>query len=128
MDIITVITWERKIVGKHHHVESVQAKANQILQQVNTFKDLFTELFQKRIPSFVDEDGKLISQSNYKSLLVQDRLDHRKFEDMTQSLTRKVIIDKLAMDFEIMDSSRMIGSKFSPISYVDHMELRLLAK
>ena len=34
----------------------------------------------------------------------------------------------MAMDFEIVDSCRMIGSKLPPISYVDHVELRVLAK
>ena len=29
---ITVITWERKVIRKHHHVKSVQAKENQMLQ------------------------------------------------------------------------------------------------
>ena len=47
---------------------------------------------------------------------------------MTQSLLGKVIVDKLAMDFEIVDSFRMIGAKLPPISYVDHVELRILAK
>ena len=47
---------------------------------------------------------------------------------MTQSLTRKFIIDNLVMDFEILDSFRMIGAKLSPIDYVDHVELRVLAK
>ena len=32
------------------------------------------------------------------------------------------------VDFEIWDQLRMIGSKLSPISYVDHVELRVLAK
>ena len=60
-DRITVITWARKVIGKHHHIESVQAKADQMLQQVKSFKGLFTERFQKGPPSFWDEDGKLIS-------------------------------------------------------------------
>ena len=109
-DIITIITWERKVVGKHHHVESVQVKANQMLQQVKSFKGLFTELFHKGLPYFWDEEGILISQSSYQALvLVKDRMDHRKFEDMTQSLTEKVIIDKLVVDFEILDLFKIIG-------------------
>ena len=43
-------------------------------------------------------------------------------------MTGKVIIDKLAVDFEILDLFRMIGSKLTPISYADHLELRFLAK
>ena len=55
-------------------------------------------------------------------------MDHRKFEDMTQSLTEKVIIDKLVVDFEILDLFIIIGAKIIPISYVDHMDLRVLSK
>ena len=32
------------------------------------------------------------------------------------------------MDFEILDLFRMIGAKLTPISYVDHVELRFLVK
>ena len=40
----------------------------------------------------------------------------------------KVIVEKLVVDFVIVDSFRMIGAKMPPISYVDHVELRVLAK
>ena len=55
-------------------------------------------------------------------------MDYKKFKDITQSLIGKVIIDHLAIDFEILDQFIMRGSKLSPISYVDHVELRYLAK
>ena len=48
-------------------------------------------------------------------------MDHKKIEYMTQSLTGKVIIDNLAVDFEILDQFKMIGAKLSLISYVDHV-------
>ena len=47
---------------------------------------------------------------------------------MNQSMLGKVIVDKLVVDFEIVDSFRMIGAKLPPISYVYHVELRVLAK
>ena len=37
-DIITVITWVRNVIGKHHHIESVQAKEDLMLYQVKYFK------------------------------------------------------------------------------------------
>ena len=55
-------------------------------------------------------------------------MDHKKFEDMIQYLTGKVIIDKLEVDFEILDQFKMIGAKLSLISYVDHVDLRVLDK
>ena len=82
-DMIAVMTSERKVIRKHHHIESVQAKADQMLQQVKYSKYLFTDLFQKGLPYICDEDGKLISQYEYEAMLVKDRLDHKKFEDMT---------------------------------------------
>ena len=84
--------------------------------------------FQKGFPSFWEEYCKILSQEEYQSLLVNARLDYKKFEDMTRSLSGKVIIDKLALEFEIVDSFRMIGANMPPISYVDHVELRVLAK
>ena len=127
-DRITMITWKRKVIGKHHHVESVQAKEYHKLLQVKSFKGLFTELFQKLLPSFWDEEGKPIYDSYYQTLLVQSRMDHKMFEYMTQSLTGKVIIEKLAIYFEILDQIRIIGAKLSLISYVGHVELRVLDK
>ena len=47
---------------------------------------------------------------------------------MNQSLIGKTIIDKLVVDFELVDSFRTIGSQLPPISYVDHVEIRVLAK
>ena len=81
--MIAIITWARKVIGKHRHIESFQEKDDNMLQQVKSFKDLFTELFQKGLPSFWDGYGKLISQSEYQALLVKARLDQKKFKDMT---------------------------------------------
>ena len=127
-DRITKITWERKIGRKDHHIESVQAKDDQMLHQIKFFNDLFIELFHKGLSCFWDEDGKLISQSNYQALLVQARMDHKKFQDMAQGFIRKLIIEKLAVDFEILNQIRIIGAKLSPISYVDHVESRVFVK
>ena len=66
-DRIIVITWANKIVGKNHHIESVEAKEDQMLHQVKYFKGMFIELFQKGLPPFWDEYGKLISQSDYQA-------------------------------------------------------------
>ena len=47
---------------------------------------------------------------------------------MTQSLSGKIIIDKLAVDFEIINMFMAIFTQFPPISYVYHVELRVLVK
>ena len=83
-DKTRVITWARKVVGKHQLIEIVQAKIDIMLHQIKTFKASFVPLFQKGMPSFWEEDGRLMSQAGYQALLVKSRLDHRKFEDMIQ--------------------------------------------
>ena len=60
-DMLEIITLVRNIIGKHHHIESVQEKSKQMLQQVKSFKALFIELFEKVLLYFWDDDGKLIS-------------------------------------------------------------------
>ena len=47
---------------------------------------------------------------------------------MTRSLSVKINIDKLAVDFEILVLFRITGAKLSTISYVDHVELRYFSK
>ena len=61
-DRITMISWERKVIGKNHHLDNVEEMADHMLELVKSFKVLFLELFQKGLPSFWDEDGKSISQ------------------------------------------------------------------
>ena len=51
-----------------------------------------------------------------------------KFEDMNQSLLGKTMIDKLAVGFEIINNFIEFCSQMPPISYVDHVELREVAK
>ena len=50
-------------------------------------------------------------------------IDHNKFEYMTESLSRKFIVDKLDMDFEIINSFRTIRNQLPPISCVDHVRV-----
>ena len=61
-------------------------------------------------------------------MLVKARVDHNKFEDMAQSLSRKFIVEKLAVDSELLNSFRTIGTQLLTIAYVGHVELRVLDK
>ena len=40
-DKITVITWARKVVGKHQHIDIVQDKISIMQHQVKVFKNSF---------------------------------------------------------------------------------------
>ena len=72
-DIIPIITWERKIVGKHKHLDTVHNKINITQHQVKMFIGLFTPLFKMGLPSFWEESGKLLSQVEYHAQLVITR-------------------------------------------------------
>ena len=47
---------------------------------------------------------------------------------MKHSLTGKTIVEKLSEDFEIICTSRATCAQLPEISYVDHMESRVMAK
>ena len=80
-----------------------------MLHQIKNFKASFVHSFKKGLSYFWEEDGILMSQAEYQALLVKSRLDHMKFEDMTQSLLEKVIIDKLVVEIELVNMFRTIG-------------------
>ena len=51
-DIILVITWERKVVGMHQHLDIVHAKIDIMHHQVKMFINLFTPLLKMGLPFF----------------------------------------------------------------------------
>ena len=109
----------------HHLMKTVQDKANEMLSQVNNFKQVFKELFEDGLPSFWDEEGWMFSQEHYHSLLVQSRIDHSKFDDLEKGLTGKAIVDKLIEDFEILQKFLIIRRGLPKVSYEAYMELEV---
>ena len=51
-DIIYIITWDRKVVNKHQHMDIVQAKIDIMVHQLKIFRDMFDPLFKKGITLF----------------------------------------------------------------------------
>jgi FtsZ-binding cell division protein ZapB len=127
-DRTAIIIWARKIIGKHNHIKNVQTKAEQMEQSVQDFKDLFSQLFNKGLPSFWDGRGNLISQEEYNVLLTQVRMDHSKFEDLEEGLKGVTIVDKLMNDFEVLSQFRTIRSGLPTILYASCIELEILVK
>ena len=64
-DIISVITWDRKVVGKHQYLENVQEKIDIMHHQVKLFIDLFMPLFKKGLPFLQEEKRRMLSQTEY---------------------------------------------------------------
>ena len=76
-DNILVITWERKVVVKHQHLNIVQAKIDIMQHLVKMFIDLFTPMFKMGLPFCGEENGKILSQVEYHAQLVKCKLERR---------------------------------------------------
>ena len=127
-DRISIITWARKVVNKHHHLDIVQVDIDRMTHQVKMFMDMFDPLFKKGLPLFWEEKGSMLSQKEYQDHLNECRLDRKKFVDMQKSLLGKEIVDKLADYFEMIFSFKSTCARILHFSYRDHVELRVLEK
>ena len=67
----------------------------------------------------------MFSQEHYHSLLVQNRMDHSKFDDLEKGLTGKAIVDKLTEDFKILQKFLLFRKGLPKVSYEAYMELEV---
>ena len=71
----------------------------------------------------------MISQKEYQDRLIDCRQDQRKFEDMAQqSLSGKVVVDKLSSEFELLFDFRVVCTKFPMLPYPENIEISVLAE
>ena len=103
----------------------VQDKANKMSSQIKDFRLAFKDLFDDGLPSFWDDEGQLFSQEQYRSLLVQNSMDHSKFENLVKGLMGKVIVEKLIEYFEILDRFLIIKKGFPAVSYESYVDLEV---
>ena len=103
----------------------VQEKAHQMCSQGKDFKTNFQKLFDDGLPSFWDDEGWLFSQEQYHSLLVHNHMDHSKFDDLVKWLTRKVIVEKLTEDFELLDQFLVTKKGWPVVSYESYVDLEV---
>ena len=106
-------------------MKTVQDKADEMTSRINDFRHAFKELFEDGLPSFWDEEGRLLSQEHYHSLLVQICMDHSKFDDLVKGWTGKVIVDKLTEDFEILQKFLIVRGGMPTMSYENYMDLEV---
>ena len=64
---------------------------------------------------------------DYKDFLLDYRSDHKKFRDMEQALSGKVVFDKLVSDFELWFDFKTTRPKVPMTSYSEAMDLRAQA-
>ena len=124
-DKVTIVLWSKKFINKHQLMKVVQDKANAMSPQINDFSRAFKELFEDDLPYFWDDEGRLFSQEHYHNLLVQNCMDHSKFEDLVKGLTEKIIIEKLTRDFKILQKFLIIRGGFPTVSYEAYVDLKV---
>ena len=81
-DRFVVISWARKVIGKHRMLDTIQDKVDIIRHKIKEVIELFTPLVSRGIPFFWEEKGPLLSQKEYLDKLVSRRSNYSKFEDM----------------------------------------------
>ena len=60
-DIISVITWESKVVNYHHHLDTIKAKIGIMAHEVKSFIEIFNPLVKMGLPFFWEEKGGMLS-------------------------------------------------------------------
>ena len=127
-DRVFVILWAKNFISKHQLMKVLQEKSNQMSSQVKDFKMTFQKLFDDGLSSFWDDEGRLFSQEQYHSLLVHNRMDHSKFEDLVKGLTGKVIVEKLTKYFELLDQFLDSKKGLPTVSYESYVDLEVLIR
>ena len=70
----------------------------------------------------------MLNQKEYHEKLIECRLDHTNLADMNQLMSGKMIVYKLAHEFEIFFAFKEACVHLQKYSYRQHIELRVLAK
>ena len=63
-DRIYVITWVRKVVNHHHHLDTIEAKIDTMSHEVKTFIEMFNPLVKMGLPFFWEEKGGMLIKNN----------------------------------------------------------------
>ena len=127
-DRVAIVLCSKKFINKHQLMKVVQDKSNAMYSQINDFKRAFKELFEDNLPSFWDDKGRLFSQEHYHNMLVQNCMDHSKFEDLVKGLTGKIIVEKLTKDFEILQKFLIVRGGLPTISYEAYVDLEVFIR
>ena len=97
-------------------------------KEVQHFKGTFKDLFEKGLPSFLDNNGKMILKENYDSMLKTVGMDHDKFQDMEKGIKGEAKNNKFNDDFHVLNQFHLIKSTLPPLSYVSCVELEIISR
>ena len=127
-DMTTMIMMENKVAYKHKYVQSVKNKEEALEKKVHHFKNKFTNLFNKGMPSFLDEKGNFISREDYHVLLVQKMSEEENFEYLDKHFKSQIIVDILSEDLDLLSEFKLIQKNMRSPLYVQSVELKVMTK
>ena len=81
-NMISIITWDRKVVNQHQRLDTIEAKIGIMAHEVKYFIEIFNPLVKMGLPFFWEEKGGMLSQKEYHDRMIRYRSDHSKFTDM----------------------------------------------
>ena len=86
-DKISIMTWERKVINKHHHLDTVHAKVGISAHQLELFIESFDPLFKKGIPFVWREKAVMLTKDAYYEKLIERGKDHLncRYDSVTDS-------------------------------------------
>ena len=86
--------------------------------QIKEFIELFNTLFKRGLPFLLEEKGGMLSHKDHNDRLISCILYRIHFNDIQQqSLSKKIVIEKLAGDFEMLFDFKATCTKLPYFSY-----------
>lgn len=128
IDPASIIMDAGKVLGKYNMVNVVQTKANNLIKRVEGIRNKFADLFLTELPSFWNDQKRIIPSKEYQILFNVRRDDDVKFVQMDKSLGGQTVVEMLGEDFKILDSFQMIIEKLPTMSHSLFFELQVLIR
>lgn len=125
-DRLGIVMRARKFIEMHKLMNQVKMVAEKMREDVKQFQLEFKDVIDKSLPSFLDKDNMLLHKNNYYKFLLEERLNHDKFEDMEKGLKEENIMSKLEHDFDILSQIQKLRKDIPPVSYVDCINLEVM--
>ena len=92
------------------------------------FNKKITDLLSKGMPSFWDDKGNIISNEDYEVLLVQNKSEEDKFEDLDKHMKGPIIVEKLNEDFDLLAEIWLIQKNLQNPSYTQSVEIEVIKR
>ena len=101
-------------------------EAENMREDVKQFQLQFKDVIDKGLPSFWDKDNKLLHKNDYDKLILGERMNHDKFQDMEKGLKAQQIMSKLEDDFDILSQIQKMRKDLPLVSYANCINLEVM--